>query len=85
MPHYRTLEAVTFVDDGKVIHYGAGKRVTLTESQAKLLGDKVVDLTPVGARMFPEGAPVIDSVRPNPANDGANEAKVEPVKAVAKK
>lgn len=66
MPLFHTAEEVTYVNEGAVVHVGAGKNIELTDAQAKKLGSKVVDLTPLGTPLFPKGAPIIDALRTNP-------------------
>lgn len=82
MPQYRTNEAITYVHDGKVLHADAHKTVELDKAQAEKLGDKVSLVETPAGLMFPKGAPVIDVLRLDPHNDGANDAKVEKVEPV---
>lgn len=58
MPQYRTVEAITYVEKGKVVSVAADRSVELTEDQAEKLGDKVVEAPPAQAQVFPNGSPV---------------------------
>ena len=85
MPQYRTNEPVTYVHDGAVVAVAAHRVVDLDESVAKKLGEKVTVVEgPAHALMFPDGAPIIDALRMNPANDRMNVAAEPEVEKVAK-
>ena len=73
MPQYRTNEPVTYVHEGAVVSVAAHRVVDLDEAVARKLGEKVTEVADSAhALMFPKGAPIIDVLRLDPANDGAN-------------
>ena len=55
---YRTLEAVAFVKDGKVVSVAKDRVVELTEEQAKSLAGRVLNVENKTRSMFPDGSPV---------------------------
>lgn len=58
MPQYRTVEAITFVEKGKVVSVAANRSVELTEDQAVKLADKVVEVPEIHGQVFPDGSPL---------------------------
>ena len=53
MALYRTVKAITVVQDGKVVSFAANRDVDLTDEQAEALGDDVVRSEVVDS-MFPK-------------------------------
>lgn len=80
MAKYRSLEPVTYVEDGKVVSASADREFELDEAQATLLAGRVVRLAEPAPSMFPDGVPVIDHVivRSVPATPVAGEAVEAP-------
>ncbi|WPH57643.1 hypothetical protein [Mycobacterium phage WXIN] len=53
MALYRTVEAVSYVEKGKVVSVAANRDVELTDEQAEALGDKVARAAAADS-MFPK-------------------------------
>ncbi|AEJ92110.1 hypothetical protein SEA_YEET_28 [Mycobacterium phage Yeet] len=58
MAKYRTVQAVTFVQNGKVVSIGPNRVVEIDDAQAEKLGAKV-ERARENDSMFPDGAPII--------------------------
>lgn len=58
MPKYRTVEAVTYADKGKVVSVEADRLVELNERQAEKLAGSV-ELVETAESFFPAGGPVV--------------------------
>lgn len=58
MANYRTLESVSYVQDGKVVSVKANRTVVLDDEQAKSLAGRIA-LLEAQDSMFPNGSPQI--------------------------
>lgn len=92
MPKYRTVEPVSYVEDGGVVSVKADRTIELSEDDAKKLAGKILLVENKTPSMFPNGSPYIPVhiVRPHEAKVIAGEAvapeskKVAPVKVQPK-
>lgn len=61
MAQYRTVTAVNYVKDGKVVSVDADRFIELSQSQAEKLAGKV-ELVETQDSFLPGGSPIIDHV-----------------------